>query len=806
MFENYNQVLNQLLDAGLLVSHLEVDSHRMKRVPVNIDLCPVDREKQKSAGWYKLNSFSISGKNYIVGSFGWWKGGDNNAQKVQWDKTVEITQEDRQAIAARHKQAQKEAEAARQREADKAAARAQNAWRVYQQDGQCDYLTKKKVKAYGVRFDHKGAGTMAVPMMDVKGQIQGLQIIRGSNSPAGKPSKQYWPQGLSKVGHFHLIGMPVDVCLVAEGYATAASIHEATGLPIAVAFDAGNLKPVCEAIQKHYPKTKIVICADDDYLTEGNPGVTKAQQAALTVGGAWVKPDFSVAGRDIRDGKKLTDFNDLHTHPEGGLHLVSAQIAEAVKAVGIRQKVATAAKSPSEGAGEKRKAALSVMPLEDIVDRFMHVDDDTGDYAYDNWTQSIVKFSKITKMLPAGVRIDDIKRHPVWLNRAVYIDQIGFDPTEKDANIICNRWNGWPTNPNPQSTPKECESILGLLAYLCSGEANSVELTDWILNWMAYPIQNPGAKMQSAIVMHGPQGTGKSLLWETYAKIYGEYSIVLNQGAIEDKFNSDWSERKLFVVADEIVARSEMHHLKNQLKGLITGEWVRINPKNVAAHQERNHMNLVFLSNEHQPVVLENDDRRHCVVWTPKKLPDSAYEKINHEIDNGGIAALHQFLLTLDLGDFKPWTKPPLTQAKQDLIETNLDSPQLFITDYLTGQLGAPVGPVKSADLYASYLAWCKRSGERFPRAIKQFVPYIKNLGWYVGLKDCWDSYKRINKLRTRVIIPNDDAINQAKLNQATVIEKRADQTDSDWVTHGVLQFQNATVDGADFYEDSSGY
>ncbi len=798
MYENYSDVLNQLLSLGLQVSHLEVDSPHMKRVAVDTDLCPVDREKRKSAGWYKLNSFVANGKTYIVGSFGYWKGGDNNAQKVRWDKKVEISEEDRKAMAARHKAAQKEAEAQRQREAEKAAARAQNAWRVYKTDGWCDYLDKKQVKAFGVRFDHKGAGTMAVPMTDVKGAIKGLQIIRGSNCRQGKPQKQYWPAGLVKTGSFHLIGMPNDVCLVAEGYATAASIHEATGLPIAVAFDAGNIKPVCEAIAKAYPKTKLLICADDDYLTDGNPGVTKAQQAALTVGGAWVAPNFIVASRDIRDGKKLTDFNDLHVHQEGGLHLVAAQIGEAVSKLGIKAKPATRAAVAIEGEGERRPTALSVMPLEDLVDRFIHIDDDTGDYAYDTWTQNIVKFSKITKMLPAGIRVDDIKRHPTWLSRAVYIDQIGFDPTEKDTNIKCNRWSGWPTKPNPSATYEDCEQLVGLLAYLCSGETNADELANWVLNWIAYPIQNPGAKMQSAIVMHGPQGTGKSLFWEAVAKIYGEYSIVLNQGAIEDKFNSDWSERKLFVVADEIVARSEMHHLKNQLKGLITGEWVRINPKNVAAHQERNHMNLVFLSNEHQPVVLENDDRRHCVVWTPKKLADDFYEAVSAEIDNGGVEALHQMLLNLDLGDFKPWTKPPITKAKLDLIETNADSPQLFIADYLSGQLGSPVGPVKNTDFYAAYLNWCKRNGERFPRPSKQFIPYIKNLGWFVGLKDCCDSYHFTNKTRTRVIIPSGEAVTQAQMAGARAITHKPDQLEYQYITDGVLSFINANGSGDD--------
>jgi putative DNA primase/helicase len=82
------------------------------------------------------------------------------------------------------------------------------------------------------------------------------------------------------------------------------------------------------------------------------------------------------------------------------------------------------------------------------------------------------------------------------------------------------------------------------------------------------------------------------------------------------------------MIADEVVARSDVYHIKNKLKGLITGDRIRINPKNFAAYWERNHLNLVFLSNEAMPVVLEEDDRRHCVIWTPpRKLEPSTSTK-----------------------------------------------------------------------------------------------------------------------------------------------------------------------------------
>jgi hypothetical protein len=116
--------------------------------------------------------------------------------------------------------------------------------------------------------------------------------------------------------------------------------------------------------------------------------------------------------------------------------------------------------------------------------------------------------------------------------------------------------------------------------------------------------------MRSALVVHGGQGVGKNLFFEAVMRIYGEYGSVIDQAAVEDKFN-DWASRKLFMVADEVVARAELWHLKNKLKGIVTGTLIRINSKNVTAWEESNHVNLVFLSNERQPVAVESDDRRY---------------------------------------------------------------------------------------------------------------------------------------------------------------------------------------------------
>jgi putative DNA primase/helicase len=111
-----------------------------------------------------------------------------------------------------------------------------------------------------------------------------------------------------------------DILLICEGWATGATLHEATGLPVVVAFNAGNLLPVAKVIREKYPATRLVICADNDLWKPevGNVGVSKATAAAQAVGADLAVPD--VAGIE----GKPTDFNDVAV--ARGLGAVLAQL------------------------------------------------------------------------------------------------------------------------------------------------------------------------------------------------------------------------------------------------------------------------------------------------------------------------------------------------------------------------------------------------------------------------------------------------------------------------------------------------
>jgi putative DNA primase/helicase len=802
---NYTDVLNLLDSYGLVIDSTKLSfDGRFNRWPTK------DSKGADKPGWTRFTvSQSKAGHSYINGSFGIWEGTDDGKQRVPLytndDPTRPIlTAEDIEAARAAQKAASQALAEERKREAKTAAGWAAQVWSKCAPDAH-PYYAKKDIEPHGTRvladladlrlpgIDdtnwwrlQQAIGSLAVPMHDIHGNVVGLQLI------ATDGSKAFWPTGMAMGGSFGVIGgwRRNGILLLTEGFATAASVRQATDQSVAYAFSANNLGKAAKAIRAKYKGIKILICADDDYLTEKktgkNPGVDAAMVAANEIeSAAWIKPDFTEDGRDLRDGAKLTDFNDLMKLR--GTLVLAHQINARLDALKWRDAAPMRAGSSAKGGGEaaadgqQRRRAEAIMPLDDIIARFMPLDDGTGQYVFDTWTNKIANQKQMIALLPAGVRGDDIKRHPVWQERgAFFLDEVGFDPSGNDRIVKLNTWRGWPM----QAKAGTCDRLLALLHYLCDTD----EIFTWTLRWMAYPLQHPGAKMASAIIMHGPQGTGKSTVWQCLAKIYGDYATVLNQRGLEDRFNSDWVDSKLFLMAEEVVTRAEMWHIKNELKELITGEWVRVNPKNVAAYRQRNQVNCVFLSNENQPLPLDNDDRRHCVIYTPPALSESEYDEVFLEIENGGIEAFYHHLLTLDLGDFHPKKRPPMTEAKQALIALSSPSEVRFIHDWSMGELDYPVCPAKSTDVYSAYLKWCRINGEARPRPSNQFHGAVARLpGWSKEKRRIYDDLKFSGDSKpTPMIIPPDHLITDKTL------KKVEGHHESVWFTTGAVAFNNA--------------
>lgn len=272
----------------------------------------VDGDKANTKnGWLIFYSDGIPS-----GAFGSWKSGIAETWCAKRDH--ELT------AAEREQRDQHLADAKQQRALDRRATQASAKLRAAELwgkshdtvDAKHPYLLKKQIPAIGLR---QFQTQLVVPLRDLNGALHSLQFI-------GLDGTKIFLTGGAVEGNCCILGEPdgADRLLICEGYATGVSLHLATKLPVIVAFNAGNLKPVAASARLKWPHVALVFCADDDCETAGNPGQAKARLAAEAVNGFVVAPLFA----DLQGNP--TDFNDLHTRE--GLPALQAQLTNALLA------------------------------------------------------------------------------------------------------------------------------------------------------------------------------------------------------------------------------------------------------------------------------------------------------------------------------------------------------------------------------------------------------------------------------------------------------------------------------------------
>lgn len=267
----------------------------------------IEKRSSNTAGWCKLFADGLGG---VYGDFS-----QDFSASWQAKRSAPYTAAQRATFTRQIAESKATADAEKEARQSQAAAKAALIWQDAQPaTNEHAYLIRKGVDVHGARLQD---GALVIPMRACD-ELYSLQFIGADGE------KRFLPGGRVK-GCFHIIGTIKDataICIV-EGFATGATVHEAIGYPVAVAFNAGNLEAVALAIRATLPNTPIIVCADDDAATAGNPGKTKAIAAARAVGGKVATPDFGDARPD-----DVTDFNDMATHC--GLDAVKRAVASAI--------------------------------------------------------------------------------------------------------------------------------------------------------------------------------------------------------------------------------------------------------------------------------------------------------------------------------------------------------------------------------------------------------------------------------------------------------------------------------------------
>ena len=284
-----NLLSTYFMSCGFLPPEIIADSniHRFKRDPSN----------KRNDCWYLATKLLLSsGKESLSCTFGDWKTGEkhhfSNRDSLDQSQQRELHAKRNAHMVALDKNIRALQSAAKEK--------ANLILKKSTLTIRHSYLDRKSIVLKKPITIYKGS--LAIPMVDLSGQLLGIQFI-------GLDDTKRFLSGQQVKGAVHLIGEiseSTNVILVVEGFATGYSVHAATALPVFCVFTASNLISACPQIKAKYPGRKIIICADDDRWTNENPGVSFAKKAVHATGGSIAIPEF----KNLE--KKPTDFNDLH--------------------------------------------------------------------------------------------------------------------------------------------------------------------------------------------------------------------------------------------------------------------------------------------------------------------------------------------------------------------------------------------------------------------------------------------------------------------------------------------------------------
>jgi putative DNA primase/helicase len=511
------------------------------------------------------------------------------------------------------------------------------------------YLQLKQVRAHGIKYgyDYQRSEVLIIPLKNLEGEIQGVQFV--------------YAQGRKKIhgiktGNFHLLG-EVDsdsTIYVAEGYATGATIHEATGKSVVIAFDCYNLDSVVAALRHKHPKNPIVICGDDDIGNPKNPGRSKAEEVARKHQATVVFPIFPDGKQKDANEKVYTDFNDL------------AMIA------GI----------------DEVKDQLNGLSIPDWVAQFNKT------HAVIHTGQTYILTEKYDPQLKRDIfSLESVPSFHTWYKpkkdpsgkqalSKLWIEHpcrreyrgITFDPSIKSHfGGYYNLFQGFPIEPRQG----ECALFWKLIKEgLCA--CCEVKYL-YVRKWLAHMMQRPWELPETAIAFRGQQGIGKGTILQYLARLVGKHYLELVQmEQVVGRFNGHLKD-VILVYANEAVWGGSKS-AAGALKGMITDPYQAIELKGKDIMTIQNFKRLLLSSNEDWIVPRDIDDRRFFVIDCSIRFKEDHqfFKELHAQMVNGGIEALMFDLMHENICDWHP-RKMPIIADGFDLKIRGMNSPHQWL-------------------------------------------------------------------------------------------------------------------------------
>jgi hypothetical protein len=300
----------------------------------------------------------------------------------------------------------------------------------------------------------------------------------------------------------------------------------------------------------------------------------------------------------------------------------------------------------------------------------------------------------------------------------------------RDGLTYGNRW----VNSRPQPVPGDVTPWLRHVERLIPEKFEREHL----LNALAHKVQFPGHKINHAILMGGTHGCGKDTMFAPFFWAIGgdakrNCSLVKNED-----LTSQWG----YALECEVMEIAELRQadakdrraLENTLKPIIAAppELLTINRKGLHPYYALNRLFVIAFSNERVAISLPSEDRRWFVIWceAARLTEREALALWNWYKNQNGFQAVAHYLHTRDVSAWNPSAPPPVTEAKQIMIEHGMSTAEAFIVDMLRRR----TGEFSRGVIGSPFHALCDRLQGLAPQGVKvvqgALLHAIKEAGW----------------------------------------------------------------------------
>ena len=404
--------------------------------------------------------------------------------------------------------------------------------------------------------------------------------------------------------------------------------------------------------------------------------------------------------------------------------------------------------------------------------RILHIktDPDHGWNVHEFYQQADFKSHYANRKVRVGKQLKTVGE--LWLShpeRRSY-EGVTFNPNGASEGYY-NLFQGFPVEP----ARGDCGLYLDHIQNnICKGDE---DLYEYVINWMADAIQNPGRRPGVALVIRGKQGVGKGVFVNEFRRLFGPHGIQVTQSShLVGNFNAHLRD-KLLVFADEAFWAGDKR-AEGQLKAMVTEENNIVEMKGVDARDAPNFARLIMASNNDWVVPASVDQRRFVVMEAGNaRMQDSSYFKaLRDQMEQGGRQALMQFLLDRDLSGVE-LRRIPRTDALAEQQLRSLDSVGQWLYAALDAggfeeQGAGGVAEFHSwptelaiTEVHACYLFYCKRHSYPRPvpssalgKRLNELLPSIekrrisigkgrKNAYLFTSLDDARDEFVKVNRL-----------------------------------------------------------